>query len=224
MRLPFQKKPLQTSCRLDNGVFSTPGTLALTKKSLSFQPSSKEDIDAGACNVEILLSNISRTSLGMHKQKLIINTDKAFWTFSGSAMASFQKQLKTLQPNMRATRVKDKRSSFRLNLAGKQEATVGIARLATNGLHAKVVDLSTTGCSILTSASLRVGDYLNVGVNLDDSAETTVFGRCVRLNRANTTQNIVSVQFISVHRATFKVLNDFILRQQRDAGSTIEAA
>ena len=225
MRLPFQKKPLQISCKLGKGVFVTPGTLTLTKRSLTFEPANQVDIDAGVGAVNILLKDITSTLLGMYQLKLTISTKLQDMTFTGSAMPSFQRQLKTVQPQMRATRVKDKRGSFRLDLAGRFDATIGMAQLDNSSIGAKVVDLSTTGCSILTNADLRVGDYLNVGVTLDASAKTTtVFGRCVRLNRANTTQNMVGVQFISVRSATSRELNSFIMRRQRDRGSTTEAA
>jgi hypothetical protein len=224
MRLPFKKKPTQTPCQLDNGVFSTPGTLTLTKKLLSFEPSDKVDVDAGVSAVNIPLKNITGSSLGMHQRKLTIRSGRREVAFSGPGMTLLQRQLKTILPKMRATKVKDKRASFRLDLGGRYEATVGIARLADTSVEAKVLDLSTTGCSILTGANLRVGDYVNVEVLLHDNTKTTVFGRCVRLNRANPTENMVGVKFLSVRRTTTQELSDFIMKRQRERRSTIEAA
>ncbi len=224
MRFPFQKKPTQISCQLDNGVFSTPGTLTLTKKLLSFEPSSKADLDAGVNAVNIFLKDIKSTSLGMHQRKLTINLKPTIITFAGNGMTELQLMLKTSRPEMRATRIKDKRTSYRLSLGGKYNATLGVARLANTHISAKVLDISTTGCSILTMGRLRVGDYLNVGVTLNGNSDTEVFGRCVRLNKANTTENMVGIQFLSVRHTASKELSDFIMRRQRDGKTATEAA
>jgi|GEM_PF-3967540 len=224
MRKLFQKKSSQIPCKLENGVFATPGKLTVTKKLLSFQPSNNADIDAGVGEVNIWLRNITNTSIGVCQQKLTIRALGHTVTFSGYGMTNVQQELKTANPEMKATRIRDNRDAYRLELTGKHEASLAISRLDSSEVDAQMVDLSTTGCAMLTGAKMRVGDYINLDVMLDGSTSTEVFGRCVRLIKANPSQNLIGVKFVSLANSTSRQLKAFIMKHQPEHLTTIEAA
>jgi hypothetical protein len=79
-----------------------------------------------------------------------------------------------------------------------------------------VLDISIGGCSLKTSALIKVGSRLKLEIDYDDESMISVLGQVLRTNRSGAVGTIVHIKFIKVPRRAFNAINAVVFGYHED--------
>jgi hypothetical protein len=73
-----------------------------------------------------------------------------------------------------------------------------------------ILDISTGGCSIKTSAPVQVGARLKIEADYSDDSTITVLGQVLRTNRSGAVGTIIHIKFLKVPRRAFNNISALV--------------
>jgi hypothetical protein len=79
-----------------------------------------------------------------------------------------------------------------------------------------ILDISTGGCSLKTSAPVQVGSRLKLDIDYSDESVITVLGQVLRSNRSGAVGTIIHIKFLKVPRRAFNNINALVFGYDDD--------